>query len=229
MPTASATWRIVTASAPWRSSSRRAAAVIRCAVGAATMYTLYTRQAERTTDIAGAPFTEARAGSLQAASDSLQRSDTRESQGHRTHDCKQSQWGSTDMNDYRGGLCWTPGLVVAGMLALSACATDDGSQGEAGDESSPAPGAPAAPATARCSASAADGEAASAMARACGSRVEVESERTEYSEVYVEPSGHHTLVASLVPQRARRLDGTWGAVDTTLARIGDQIAPTATH
>ncbi|TMQ04837.1 MAG: hypothetical protein E6J90_23295 [Deltaproteobacteria bacterium] len=49
----------------------------------------------------------------------------------------------------------------------------------AGDE--PQPAVPAA-----CSASAADEAAAAAMASACGSRVEVESERTEYAELAVE-------------------------------------------
>src|SRR5437868_12345672 len=69
--------------------------------------------------------------------------------------------------------------------------------------------------------------AAKAMAAACGCTVPVASERTEYSDVYVDPSGNHTIVTAVVPQRARRLDGTWGPIDTTLMQVGDAIAPVA--
>src|ERR1043166_4169516 len=79
-----------------------------------------------------------------------------------------------------------------------------------------------------CWASAADGVAAQTMARACGTRIEVASERTEYSELFIEPSGGRTLVASVVPQRARRRDGTWGAIDTTLQEVNGAIAPVGT-
>lgn len=63
-----------------------------------------------------------------------------------------------------------------------------------------------------CPASAGDEGAAEAMARACGNKVEVESRRSEYSQLYVEPSGLRTLVTSVVPQRAKRPDGTWGPI-----------------
>ena len=79
-----------------------------------------------------------------------------------------------------------------------------------------------------CGASAADDVAAQTMARACGTRIEVVSERTEYSELFVDPSGGRTLVASVVPQRARRRDGTWGAIDTTLQEVDGAIAPVGT-
>jgi hypothetical protein len=79
-----------------------------------------------------------------------------------------------------------------------------------------------------CDANAPDEFAAEAMAKVCGSRVEVESERTEYSELYVEPSGNRTIVTAVVPQRARRRDGTWGPIDTTLQQVGDELVPVAT-
>lgn len=79
-----------------------------------------------------------------------------------------------------------------------------------------------------CGVSAGSEPAAETMARACGSRVEVESGRTEYAQLYVEPSGLRTIETAVVPQRARQLDGTWGPIDTTLQKVGDQLAPMAT-
>lgn len=120
---------------------------------------------------------------------------------------------------------------------LAACGGFDGIPGGDSDPSTEAQstGEPAgigsatqAVAAQPCSASAPDELAAEAMARACGNRVEVESERTEYSEIYVEPSGIRTFVTAIVPQRARRPDGTWGPIDTTLQQVGDQLVPAAT-
>jgi hypothetical protein len=76
-----------------------------------------------------------------------------------------------------------------------------------------------------CAASAPDDVAAQTMARTCGARTEIASERTAYSELFVDPSGTRTLVASVVPQRARRRDGSWGAIDTTLQEVDGAIAP----
>lgn len=72
---------------------------------------------------------------------------------------------------------------------------------------------------------AADEVSAAALARACGSAVAVEAGRTEYADLFVEPSGARTLVTSLVPQRGRRADGALAPLDLTLQRIGDQLAP----
>jgi hypothetical protein len=125
----------------------------------------------------------------------------------------------------------TPCLVMA--MALAACAAQDGSPGAADDTPAAAgPGAgvtlaPGLELSTPCAAVAPSAATAAAMAAACGSRVEVEAERTEYSEVYVEPSGSHTIVTAVAPQRARRLDGTWGPIDTTLVQIGDAIVPAA--
>ncbi|HEX2685209.1 MAG TPA: hypothetical protein VHN14_01260, partial [Kofleriaceae bacterium] len=122
-------------------------------------------------------------------------------------------------------------------MALAACAGFDQPQGEDNRSSTEAQvaGGPAdaseiaqAIAAQRCDASAPDELAAETMAKSCGSRVEVESERTEYTELYVEPSGNRTMVAAVVPQRARRQNGTWGPIDTTLQQVGDQLAPVAT-
>jgi hypothetical protein len=116
---------------------------------------------------------------------------------------------------------WTAGIGLC--VALAAC----GDTGELYEHDDRVEVSAAASAVA-CLASAGDERAAETMARACGDRVEVESGRSEYAQLYVEPSGLRTLVTSVVPQRARRSDGTWGAIDTTLQRIGDTLAPAAT-
>lgn len=120
-------------------------------------------------------------------------------------------------------------LIIAGGLV--ACVSDDDAVNESGD-GSPAQEAAPDPAGAAqagpCGITAPDEATAEVMARVCGGSVEVESARSEYTEVYVEPSGSRTLVAALVPQRARRQDGTWSPIDTTLRRTGDQLVPAAT-
>lgn len=58
-------------------------------------------------------------------------------------------------------------------------------------------------------------------------RVEDLSARTEYTQTFTDVKGNKTIEISLVPQRARRTDGTWGAIDTTLRRTGNAITPTA--
>jgi hypothetical protein len=130
---------------------------------------------------------------------------------------------------------WIPGLAVA--IILAACGGFDEPQGEDNDSSTAVPvagggvdGVEVAQATATqpCDSSAPDEFGAETMAKACGSRVEVESERTAYTELYVEPSGDRTIVTAVVPQRARRQDGTWGPIDTTLQQVGDQLVPVAT-
>ncbi|HZM77409.1 MAG TPA: LamG domain-containing protein [Candidatus Limnocylindrales bacterium] len=83
------------------------------------------------------------------------------------------------------------------------------------------------PARAACAATAKDGVIAAAMAKTCGTRVEVESARSEFTRTFAEPSGLKTQEISAVPQRAKRRDGTWGAIDTTLQRAGIYLVPAA--
>ncbi len=78
-----------------------------------------------------------------------------------------------------------------------------------------------------CLSVAGDDDAAAVMAKACGVRVAVESARTEYTETFAEPGGGQSMEVSVVPQRAKRLDGSWGAIDTGLRRIGGGWAPVA--
>lgn len=53
------------------------------------------------------------------------------------------------------------------------------------------------------------------------SRVEVMSERTEFVQVFAEPSGQLTYEAAAVPQRVHRADGSWADIDLRLGRAGD--------
>jgi Concanavalin A-like lectin/glucanases superfamily len=137
----------------------------------------------------------------------------------------------------RHGLLRSHSLGLA--LLLAACGVGDEPDDDTGASGSPAtpegtramalPGpAVAGAGSALCRSSAADAHTAEAMARACGNAVEVESERSEYEEVYVESSGNRTIVTSPAPQRARRRDGTWGPIDATLHRLGDELVPVAT-
>ncbi|KAB1162168.1 LamG domain-containing protein [Micromonospora sp. AMSO12t] len=95
-----------------------------------------------------------------------------------------------------------------------------------------APSAVAAPTPAaqrECgSAEAPDEAAAARLAAACGRPVEALSERTEYAHVTVAPDGVRKLVAAVAPQRVRRADGSWAAIDPGLRQRGDRLVPTAT-
>src|SRR5262245_32786090 len=84
---------------------------------------------------------------------------------------------------------------------------------------------PAAAQAAQCAPSAPGEVSALAMARACGARVEIESARTEFSQVFADPGGTQTVETSVVPQRARRSDGSWTAIDTSLRRVGEALVP----
>ncbi|WBB91392.1 LamG-like jellyroll fold domain-containing protein [Verrucosispora sp. WMMC514] len=75
---------------------------------------------------------------------------------------------------------------------------------------------------------AADEVAAAALAAECGVPVEALSERTEFEQVVVEPSGSQTLTVAAVPQRVRRGDGSWAAIDPTLSVSGGAVMPAAT-
>ncbi|MEU8575341.1 LamG-like jellyroll fold domain-containing protein [Streptomyces asoensis] len=64
-------------------------------------------------------------------------------------------------------------------------------------------------------------QSAVAQAMASGKPVEVTSDLTEYSRTTANPDGSLTLVQSTTPQRVKRADGTWDAVDPTLERRPD--------
>ena len=73
-----------------------------------------------------------------------------------------------------------------------------------------------------------DETAASAQARASGRPVEALSDRTEYAQVFANPNGTFTYRVAPAPQRVRRADGTWTAVDTVLRHEPDgTVAPGA--
>ncbi|HZJ64101.1 MAG TPA: LamG domain-containing protein [Kofleriaceae bacterium] len=117
-------------------------------------------------------------------------------------------------------------LAVIGLIAATGSVLSCGSPDDIDDPAGEVRGA-AEPARS-CVASAPDERTAEHVAAACGARVEVESGRTEYSELYVEPSGHRTIATAVVPQRVRRHDGTWARIDTTLQQDGARIVPAAT-
>lgn len=75
---------------------------------------------------------------------------------------------------------------------------------------------------------AADETAAVKAAKLAGERVEALSERTEYSQVFAEPSGGLTYEATAVPQRVRKPDGSWTDIDADLVPDGDTLRPIAT-
>src|SRR4051812_28330653 len=90
--------------------------------------------------------------------------------------------------------------------------------------------APPASAGARCphpATSAANRRAALASARSCGRRVEVSDQTDEQSRTYANPDGTYTVETAATPQRVRRPDGSWSAIDTGLRRAGGRIAPGA--
>lgn len=71
-------------------------------------------------------------------------------------------------------------------------------------------------------------QAALAMARRCGYRVEARDSRSETTQVFANPGGHMTAEQSLRPRWARTVDGSWVDADATLRRTEDgSIAPVA--
>jgi len=62
---------------------------------------------------------------------------------------------------------------------------------------------------------------AARMADDCDRRVEVTSQRTEATEVYVNPGGTSTVVQYAYPQRVKRADGGWSTLDSTLTAAAD--------
>ncbi|MFE4177574.1 hypothetical protein ACFRR7_36995 [Streptomyces sp. NPDC056909] len=62
---------------------------------------------------------------------------------------------------------------------------------------------------------------ASALAAETGERVEVDTATTESSQVFANPDGTFTQEMNAAPVRARKDDGTWAPIDTTLVREAD--------
>ncbi|WP_433537750.1 LamG-like jellyroll fold domain-containing protein [Micromonospora sp. CA-249363] len=72
-----------------------------------------------------------------------------------------------------------------------------------------------------------DSESASAAARRSGQRVEVTAARTELTQVFANPAGGFTAETAVLPQRVKRSDGSWAAVDLALRRAADGWRPTS--
>lgn len=62
---------------------------------------------------------------------------------------------------------------------------------------------------------------ASALAAKTGERVAVDAATTESSQVFANPDGTFTQESNAAPVRARKDDGTWAPIDTTLVRKTD--------
>ncbi|GFN01364.1 hypothetical protein Sfulv_61740 [Streptomyces fulvorobeus] len=62
---------------------------------------------------------------------------------------------------------------------------------------------------------------ASALAEESGERVVVDAEITKSSQVFANPDGTFTQEMNAAPVRARKGDGTWAPIDTTLVREAD--------
>ncbi|MFF1452174.1 LamG-like jellyroll fold domain-containing protein [Streptomyces sp. NPDC058274] len=65
------------------------------------------------------------------------------------------------------------------------------------------------------------GQSASERAALTGRPVEVESERSAYTQTMANPDGTYTLTQSTTPQRVRADDGSWQDIDVTLERRPD--------
>ncbi|MEV6377547.1 hypothetical protein [Micromonospora musae] len=73
----------------------------------------------------------------------------------------------------------------------------------------------------------ADAQDAKQLAVTCGKSVEVVSERSETTQVFVDASGMGRLESSVVPQRVHRGDGSWADIDTSLRPVSGGFAPIA--
>ncbi|WP_203717292.1 LamG domain-containing protein [Asanoa siamensis] len=83
--------------------------------------------------------------------------------------------------------------------------------------SAPAAAAPA------CVASTPSEKDALAVAAACGQQVVVGTSQSEYTQVVAQPDGRLTFESAVVPQRARRADGSWAALDLSLRAGTDRL------
>ncbi|MET9458366.1 LamG domain-containing protein [Streptomyces canus] len=93
------------------------------------------------------------------------------------------------------------GAVPLVGVGAAAAAADDGSASVAADGTSESE--------------------ASALAAQSGERVVVDAATTESSQVFANPDGTFTQEMSAAPVRARKDDGSWGPIDTTLVREAD--------
>ncbi|MEU7960238.1 LamG domain-containing protein [Micromonospora humida] len=72
-----------------------------------------------------------------------------------------------------------------------------------------------------------DAASAVSAAQRSGRRVEVESARTELTQVFANPSGGFTAETAVMPQRVKRSNGSWADIDLSLRRSADGWAPAA--
>ncbi|WJK35491.1 carboxypeptidase regulatory-like domain-containing protein [Solwaraspora sp. WMMA2065] len=73
----------------------------------------------------------------------------------------------------------------------------------------------------------ADAASATRMVEICGRRVELLSERTEWTQTFVNVDGSRTLEQTIEPARVRK-GNAWVPVDTTLKMTANGVAPRAT-
>ncbi|MFE9658326.1 LamG-like jellyroll fold domain-containing protein [Micromonospora sp. NPDC006431] len=73
----------------------------------------------------------------------------------------------------------------------------------------------------------ADAWAAKRLATNCSKTVEVLSERSETTQMFVEATGLGRLKSSVAPQRVHRQDGSWADIDTNLQPVSNGFAPIA--
>ncbi|UQU66659.1 LamG domain-containing protein [Couchioplanes caeruleus] len=76
-------------------------------------------------------------------------------------------------------------------------------------------------------AAAQDEGAALQKASSSDARVEVLSERTEFSQLFAEPDGRLTYESTVLPQRVRRDDGTWADLNLSLQATDAGVRPRA--
>ncbi|MET9379794.1 LamG domain-containing protein [Streptomyces sp. NPDC002928] len=92
-------------------------------------------------------------------------------------------------------------VPAAGVVAATPALADDGSTAAAVDSTPESE--------------------ASALAAETGERVAVDAVTTESSQVFANPDGTFTQEMNAAPVRARKDDGSWAAIDTTLVREAD--------
>ncbi|WP_127508413.1 LamG-like jellyroll fold domain-containing protein [Actinoplanes solisilvae] len=66
-------------------------------------------------------------------------------------------------------------------------------------------------------------DSAAKAAKKSGKRVEALSERTEFVQVFAEPSGKLRYEAAAVPQRVKKTNGSWADIDVKLAKGEDKL------
>ena len=69
--------------------------------------------------------------------------------------------------------------------------------------------------------------AAVAMAKRCGTSVEVSALRSETDQTFARPTGVFTTEQSVEPRWTKKPDGTWASIDTTLREMNGVVSPVA--